>query len=152
MSRRAGISLVEVALASGLLAIVGLALMSMFRTGVQSTARAGEVQMASILAAKGMDALTSLEFKLLDRKTAGPVPMDLSQLGEVGDALPPEKAALLADGVLYRGTFEVEGVEPGLLRLKINLTWERQGAGQKQPGTLTVIRLRADPIFAMGVR
>ena len=52
----------------------------------------------------------------------------------------------------YRGTFEVEVVEPGLLRLKINPTWKRHGAGDAEPGTLTVVRYRADPIFAMGAR
>ena len=148
---RSGHSLTEVLLASALFAVVGLALASLFRTGAQSAARAGEMQMATVLAAKAVDEVLGIAYSVLAKSAGQKISLKVSDLGEHTDEAPPDADALVVDGMIYRASLEVHELRPGLLRLDIGIHWNRSGPeGLPRPMTFAVVRIVADPLRGLG--
>lgn len=151
LARRGAFSLIETVLASALLALIAIAMLTASSSGVQTAARAGEMEVATLLAGKCIDRLKLRGFPALQASVGATVALDLATLGEPGDGeAAAGPGALLADGIRYRATATVEEVHPGLLRLGVALRWERQGAlATREPSETDFFCYLADPVLAM---
>jgi hypothetical protein len=151
--RRAGIGLAEVAVAVGLFALVGVALFSMLSGGATATARAGEMELASTLGARVVDRLLADGYRALAPYAGRGGDIDLSRMGDAGDAPLPVPGALVLDGLAYRAKYRLQRAREGLLQLAVTLSWRRSGlTASRQDGSLTLIRFVADPQAAGSAR
>lgn len=162
MNRRA-FSLVEVLIAAVVMAGLGGALMTVISGNSQVSARAGEMQMASLVGSRVMDRLLALEYKgLRDRlKLKGPEEaIDLAAM-PVGDVAPgpdgaseaaaPTDNQLVVDGFAFTAKSRLSEPKPGLLAVSLKVSWQRFGTTTtpKEPGQLSLVRLVGDPLSAM---
>lgn len=143
---RRGVSLVEVSLASVLVALLALPFLQMLSTGAESTARAGENQVAALIAARVMDRVAGVGYAALVRGAGKEHPANLSRTGEPQDSADRTRGTALVDGVGYAGVYRIEAPREGLVRVTLIITWHKAGtAGAHQAGSLEVSRLVADP-------
>ena len=166
--RRSGFSLVEILIAAVVLAGLGGVLMGLISSNSQVSARAGELQMASLVGARVMDRLLALEYgglkARLKAKGADEV-LDLSTLPP-GDSSPGDDGrtdpaaltgpaavaanALLIDGFTFTARSHLVEPKPGLLAVQLTIAWQRFGTSTpKDPGQLSLTRLLSDPMSAM---
>jgi prepilin-type N-terminal cleavage/methylation domain-containing protein len=168
MSKRNGFSLAEVVIAVALVAMLGLALMTLVSSGAQVGARAGEMQMATMVGARVIDRMVAVGHAMLERKARRNGPdgvLDLTSLdqqrpefrrrrdpnaGDVLEAETRESRTLTIDGYEYSGRYMLVEAAPGLMRVSVMISWERYGLnGPRHPGTLEVVRYVADPLAGL---
>jgi type II secretory pathway pseudopilin PulG len=143
-----GFSLVEVMLGSALLAIAVLAVVPALRGGVRGSARAGDLQLATLLGARAVDGLLATGFDALVSKVDRPAPLDLPSLMGTTDGV--------IDGFRYTGRYTIQDASSGilpdggmvLLRLEVEISWQTDRALEAQH--IVVIRYVGDPLS--GVR
>ena len=151
--KRRGFSLVEVLVGTAILGAAGLAMLSMLSGGVEGTARAGEVQLASMMGARIVDRVVATGYATLATRVGRGSDLELAKIGEPGDGAVGDAKLLVVDGIAFSGTYAIEKVDAGLLRVTVALTWQKHGApGNRAPGSLTLMRYVADPAAGMSVR
>jgi type II secretory pathway pseudopilin PulG len=128
---RRGLLLVELLVALGVAAFIGLCVAQVVSTGARGTARAGEVQLATTQAARMVDEVLSLGYASLAELAARGRAIDLT-----------EDAPIVVDGVRFQAVVRMELVEAGLLKVALELTWRDQ--------TTKLVRLVADPLLPFG--
>lgn len=132
---RKGFSLVEILIAAVVMAGLGACLMGVIQGNSLVSARAGEMQMASMVGARAMDGLLAQEYAGLKARLA---------------ARPEETEQFLIDGFAFTAKSRLSAPKPGLLAIQLAVTWQRYGAtGPKDPGQLNLVRLLCDPLAAM---
>lgn len=144
--QRAGLLLAEAGLAVALFSLCGVSLLGALTQGAATAARAGEMEMASVVAGRAVDRMLADGHDTL-ATLAG-------ESGEVGFAGPDGQLDSLAcDGVDFNAQFQVDRLRPGLLALRIQVAWRRPGTiGAKEAGTFSVVRYVADPARSLDVR
>jgi prepilin-type N-terminal cleavage/methylation domain-containing protein len=151
---RRAVTLVEVLIASAIIAVLGICLLNLMRGAERSTARAGELQLASIMACRIMDRLLGSGFESLDAEgykgTSGD--LNLASLGSQSEAASPTdgttnaQMGLLEDGFAFNGKYSLEPIQPGMVKLSVTLTWRRYGLNVPQDGAnMTIVRYVTDP-------
>lgn len=134
MTRR-GFSLVEVLIAAVVMAGLGACLIGVIQGNSQVSARAGEMQMASMIGGRAMDRLLALEYQGLKARLA---------------QTPEATEQLAIDGFTFTATSKLTAPKPGLVAIRLAVSWQRFGAtGPRDPGQLTLVRLICDPLAAM---
>lgn len=132
---RKGFSLVEILIAAVVMAGLGACLMGVIQGNSQVSARAGEMQMASMVGARAMDGLLAQEYAGLEARLT---------------ARPAETEQFAIDGFTFTATSRLSRPKPGLLAIQLAVTWQRFGTpGPKDPGQLHLVRLICDPLAAM---
>lgn len=146
--RRAAFGLVEVLVGLAVLGVLGGAILQLSSGGARSSARATELQLATVLAARCVDQLLSTGYARLAEQQDQEQPLDMRKLA-------PDAAgatALMADGFSYQGRVTIEKVRPGLIRLVVTFDWRRDGpAPAVDAGSLTVLRYVADPLRTLAL-
>ena len=145
---RSAFSLVEVVLAVALFGLCSVALITALTHGAAGAARASEVQLASGIAARLMDRMVAPGYAGLVAFPRASGPLELPTLdGAAGSE------ALDADGIAYHAAYQLSLVRDGLVRVVLELTWDRAGTiGAREPGRFTVMRYVADPTRALAAR
>jgi prepilin-type N-terminal cleavage/methylation domain-containing protein len=153
---RRAFTFVEVLVALAILSVAGLFLMATMNGGAEAGARASEMRMATALGARVMDRLVADGYERLKRR--------IKKDGPSGDlklalTVPPwarkkdDDTRLVVDGYEYSGTYRFEEKDEGLIRLTIDLSWQRYGlVVPEQPGQLELVRFVADPTLALASR
>lgn len=142
--RRTGLSLVEVLVAAGVLALLGIALMQLLSGGAESTARAGEAQLAANMTMRIVDRLVADGYDGLVPYVGKEGEIDLSKIGEVSDELSSPGKSLVADGLVYTARYRCDAARTGLVKITVELVWNRHGGGTaRTPGRLKLWRLVA---------
>ena len=123
MTRR-GATLVEVLVAVAVMGCFGLVVLELVNLGRRSTAKAGQLQVGSLVGISIMDELAGRGYE----NVAG-LPQEVS-------------FSLDADDTTYQVKTRIEVAKPGLLRLEVSLS-----TGRESP--LVLVRLMRDPLKAM---
>jgi type II secretory pathway pseudopilin PulG len=145
-----GFSLIEVLLAAGILAFIGYVLSSLLRGGVVGTSRAGEVQLAAVLASRAMDVELARGYDELETQVGRSEEIFIEPiLAQVG---PMQSRPGGTSPLPFTGRVEVQQVRPDLLRVTIVVEWWPAGTPTRQPGRLGIVRLVANPARWMVVR
>lgn len=144
---RRGVSLIEIVLAVAVASGCGVAMVGSLTTGAATAARAGEAQLATVVAARLMDRMVAAGYDGLIGFPSAEGPLELPAVD--GTGVEP----LVADGVEFRARYQLSLVRDGLVRVVVELSWERSGTlGAGAPGRLSVMRYVADPARALDAR
>lgn len=145
---RAGLSLLELVLAVALLALLTLSLLQLLSTGTRSAARGTEMQLATELAARLVDRLSADGFSGLLPVVGREVDVDLT--GVLADPRTGSgQHSVVVDNLEYTARCRVAELRPGLLSLRVRVSWQRVDPGRSAPGALEVVRYLADPEVAL---
>ena len=152
VTRARGFSLVEVLVAVAVTALMGMPFLELIGNGAESTARAGESEVAALIAARMMDRFAGAGFDALAPKRGPERDLNMRQTGEP-TATTAARSVADVDGVLYSGRWRIEPVNDALLRVTVRILWRKSGrAGAAQPGMLEVMRYVADPLAGCRAR
>jgi prepilin-type N-terminal cleavage/methylation domain-containing protein len=147
VSERRGFTLTEVVLAVALLAVIAFAVLTASSSGVRTAARAGEMQLATVLAQRFVDRVQTAGYPALAARAGQESAVDLSFLGEPGDSPSAVPGGLAIDGTTFTARFGVASVRPGLIKIQVGLSWQRPTG---PPGEIKVFRYIADPLRTLG--
>lgn len=149
MVRRA-FSLVEVVLAVAIAGVLIVALLGLVRGGARTAAKAGEAQIAALVAGRVVDRLLTNDYRVLRGLVDRPEELELARLDLPPDAEPPadpaERKRLVVDGVAFTARYGVEEDAPGLLKITVTVGWQHPAG---TPGSLTAARLVANPAVGL---
>ena len=135
-STRGAFSLVEIMLATAVLAGLGAGLMGVLSSNSQVAARAGEAQMATLVGLKAMD-------RMLTQPVA-----QLSQKAAAGQA-DGELEAQSIDDFSFSVKYHLEVASRGLVKISLTVTWQRPGNAALAPGQVELWRFAMDPTTDM---
>lgn len=153
---RRAYSLVEILAAVALVGVLVVVLLELIRGGARTAAKAGEAQIAAVLAGRIADRLLTNDYRTLRGLVDRGEDLELARLEEPGPGAAepaPELAAdpearrrLVVDGATFTASYRVQEESPGLLSIGIEVQWKHPAS---TPGRLAATRLVANP--AVGV-
>ena len=150
---RRGMSLTEVVVAVAILAVAGLGLLTMLRTSTRGGARASEIELATVLASRVVDRVLVNGYRAIAQNAGRTAAVDLSGLGVPADQPGTRPGELVVDGFTYACTAAFDEAQPGLMRVRVALTWTAYGVNAPSAaGSLAVLRYAGDPARAVALR
>lgn len=140
-------------MALALLVVAGVVLMGLLSGGARGTQRASELQLATVMASRVVDRLVAEGYARLAGHAGSEGELDLAALEEPAEATATTTGPLLADGFTYRGSYAIEERAPGLLALRVTLSWSQADAPEgAEPVSMTLLRYVGDRNAALAVR
>jgi hypothetical protein len=134
-----------------LFALLGLPILTTLHTTASTTARAGEHQLATLVAARITDALLSTPPPTLARLSPGG-PVDLASLAATRTLRFGSSTPLTVDGLAFTAHVALSSPAPGLLRATISVEWPHIGHAGRARVPFRVTRLIADPHHSLEPR
>lgn len=148
-----GTTLTEILVGLAILSVLGLAVIGLLRGSARGTARVGENQLATNLAARVMDQFLFCGYRMLSQEAGKTAEIDFVKLGVTSEATSPSPREVLIDGFTIAGHYSVDLPDRGLARVLVTVTWRRAGqTAATRSGTFSLVRYVADPTVCMSVR
>src|SRR6185369_11881286 len=112
----------EILVGTAILAVIGVTLITMVQAGARGAGRAGEEQLAAILAGRLVDRVVTEGFSRHEMDEASPRSVDLGTLRDAGEPEGSDAGVLDLDGVAFRASTTIALVSPDLLRVLVTIS------------------------------